>query len=163
MKNKKLTVARIVMTLLTTAMIGFIFGNSLMNAEDSSRQSGEILNLINSWLRMLNAGFGLDSFFVRKAAHFSEYAMLGLLSAVTVFLYAHRRSRLFQFGLPLCALTAVCDEMIQMFSEGRSCQVSDMLLDCSGALLGTLLVWMFISISEKKKKRKDSCERAFTE
>ena len=40
----------------------------------------------------------------------------------------------------LCVLVASLDETIQLFVSGRSGQISDVLLDCTGALLGMGLI-----------------------
>ena len=43
------------------------------------------------------------------------------------------------FSLWTCALYAVSDEIHQLFVSGRSCQLTDVLLDSAGAFVGHLL------------------------
>ena len=52
---------------------------------------------------------------------------------------------LLSFILPLLLglLTALCDETIQLFVEGRSGQISDVWLDAAGIATGALLIWIF--------------------
>ena len=50
MKDKRLLIARIVMTVLSVGAVCFIFGNSLMNADDSSELSEGVLEMLNRWL-----------------------------------------------------------------------------------------------------------------
>ena len=61
-------------------------------------------------------------------------------------------------AVPLGALTAVCDELIQTMSEGRACQITDMLIDTSGVLTGTLIVLLMITLIIRSKKNKIKTE-----
>lgn len=158
MKDKKLLIARIVLTVLSVGAVCFIFGNSLMDAEESSTLSDGVLGMLNRWLCSLNIGFELDSYTVRKAAHFTEFALLGALLCATAYLYLFRRLRSALISVPLGALTAVCDELIQTASEGRSCQPADMLIDASGVLTGTLITLLIITIIIHNKKNKAKTE-----
>lgn len=75
---------------------------------------------------------------VRKTAHATEYAVLGFLIAGS---YADRkRKQIVCLLIPFAigALYAVSDEIHQIFVPGRSCQVTDMLIDSCGVLAGTL-------------------------
>lgn len=71
-------------------------------------------------------------FFVRKAGHFTEYFVLGLLV-----LYAVRRTlrSLLSMTLTLCTLWATVpgiDETIQRFVPGRAGMMRDVFIDMSG-------------------------------
>lgn len=80
---------------------------------------------------------------VRKAAHASEYAVLGLL--LTGGLADGTKKRLYRIGAPwlVGSIYAVSDELHQMFVPGRSCQATDVMIDsfgvCFGVLVGQLL------------------------
>ena len=52
-------------------------------------------------------------------------------------------------------LYAVSDEIHQTFIEGRSGQVSDVILDTTGVLLGIIIVIGINSIYKKMKKEKE--------
>ena len=81
---------------------------------------------------------------IRKIAHFAEFAALGM--STTLFFaelwpdkHAGRHRRLlYPFGI--CALYAFSDELHQYFVPGRSMQLSDVLLDCAGALAAILFL-----------------------
>lgn len=81
---------------------------------------------------------------VRKTAHAAEYAVLGLLLAGS---YVDcRKKRGYTISIPWMIGTAyaVSDELHQFFVPGRSCQVTDMMLDSCGVALGVLvgrLLW----------------------
>lgn len=79
---------------------------------------------------------------LRKAGHFSEYFILGMLSTFTVRQMRFERKKTGAFLF--CVLVATMDETIQLFVSGRSGQVSDVMLDSVGALGGILfLVFLF--------------------
>lgn len=151
-------IARIVMTVLSAGAVCFIFGNSLMNAEDSSELSSCVQELLNSLLRSLNVDLELNSYMVRKAAHFTEFAVLGAILCATAYFYLFKRFHAVIIAVPLGALTAVCDELIQTASEGRSCQIGDMLIDTSGVLAGALSVLLIITLIILNKKNKAKTE-----
>lgn len=76
-------------------------------------------------------------FFIRKAAHLSEYALLAIL-----LLRALRSQRPFGFWKPaavvlfVAALYAVTDEFHQSFIPTRTPSVRDVMIDTTGALVG---------------------------
>ena len=155
MKNKKLIAARIIMTLLSLGAICFIFSNSLMNADDSQGMSDGVMDSINRWLCSLNINIVLDEVIIRKTAHFTEFAVLGALLCATAYLYLKKRPRSLLTAFGLGALTGISDELLQTTSTGRSCEVRDMLIDSSGALLGALAAILIITIIIRiKNKRK---------
>ena len=71
---------------------------------------------------------------LRKAGHFSEYFILGILAMLTVLQTKLRYGKL--SVLVFCVLVAAVDETIQLFVSGRSGQVTDVMLDSVGALCG---------------------------
>ena len=114
----------------------FIFSNSLLPATESSNISGGLSYTVYEFLN-LNLDFELFHTFIRKCAHFTEYAILGLFAG-----FAFKKEYFIKIVL-LCVLVASCDETIQLFVEGRSGQVSDVLIDSIGSLTGILLRRMF--------------------
>ena len=132
MKNKK----AVIFTFITLLWVAFIFFNSLMNGAASEKESGFVLEFIRNLL-------GEDSIsgtLVRKAAHFTEYFILGLLLTKTLWEYKQKIWSYITVPLFFGLFTAVCDESIQLFSAGRSGQVSDILLDFSGMVTGLIIM-----------------------
>lgn len=127
-----------------------IFHFSGMVADDSAEQSFFFKEVFSRIF-----GIGFTEFFIRKAAHVSEYAALGFLSAFA-FAYTFRQAKLFYGGIIFTFLYAVSDEIHQLFVPGRSGQVRDVLIDLGGALLGVLclgicyLIWRKIKAARKK-------------
>ncbi len=85
---------------------------------------------------------------VRKMAHFSEFALLGLLSALLTAQLSRRISFLrvyLQWCLPVihCLLYAASDEIHQIFTN-RGPAVKDVLIDFGGALVGILIARLLV-------------------
>ena len=153
MKTKKRMIARLILTLLSVVAVGAIFYNSSLDAFESTTQSDPLVDSINAFFKSIGLPIVVDDFIVRKAAHFSEYAVLGALLSVTVYLYAQKRWKSFFITLPIGAAVAVCDEVIQLFPVGRSCEVRDMLIDFSGVLTAALIVQLILYLIERHRKR----------
>ena len=122
---------------LLTVTLGVIWINSMVPKDESAALS---LGL-TAWLRSI--GIPVTDHFVRKAAHFCEF---GLLGTELTLLFRLKSGLSFQ-NLCNCAfvalLTAVTDETIQIFS-GRGSQLTDVLLDFAGALTGIALCALLI-------------------
>ena len=65
-----------------------------------------------------------------------------------------RRRRSLCITIPIGVLVAVCDELIQLSSEGRSCEVRDVLIDSSGILLGASIVMLILTVILRRRKVK---------
>lgn len=121
-------------------MVCFVWGNSLVPGEGSGNLSLEVTHLIQGVLSTVGLPYEwVTNFLVRKAAHFTEYMVLGIV-AMQAF-RPHRSSsaaRLLATALFLVLIPSL-DETIQLFVSGRAGQVTDVLIDCSGALTGVLL------------------------
>ncbi|MBR1815981.1 MAG: VanZ family protein [Lachnospiraceae bacterium] len=88
---------------------------------------------------------------VRKCAHATEYAILGMF-LVGVFYPVKKRSKSnIIYPLVCCVLYAATDEIHQLFVPGRSGQLFDVLIDGAGALVGILVI---IFILERIKMHK---------
>lgn len=125
--------------------VAFIWGHSLVQGPQSSLESGMVVALVRPIFEMLGVSdVDLMSLVVRKLAHFSEYALLGVL---TCGLFRARRRELRRGPFPtvlLVALVPVVDECIQLFVPGRTGQPTDVLIDLGGLVFGGLLAW-FVS------------------
>jgi VanZ family protein len=74
--------------------------------------------------------------YVRKTAHFTEYAVLAFLAVRACTLSASRSLRNWRYLLPLAlvVLTASLDEWNQSFEASRTSSVWDVLLDITGGI-----------------------------
>lgn len=76
---------------------------------------------------------------VRKLAHATEYAALGVLMTVMFGAYGMQGRRRFGISWACTVLYAGTDEFHQLFVPGRSGQLGDVVIDAFGALAGVLL------------------------
>lgn len=75
---------------------------------------------------------------IRKLAHFSEYACMGIL-VYTLWSQWMRRGRgLYALTIVWIFLSAACDEFHQYFVPGRYASFTDVLLDTCGGAFGML-------------------------
>ena len=128
MKNKRLVLA---WTLLILWML-FIFIMSSFNGVMSSNQSGSIATLIYNIFNIRDTE--KVSFIVRKCAHVSEFFILGILVINLVSKYNVKH--IYFISFIVCVLYASSDEFHQLFVPGRSGQVTDVLIDMIGVILG---------------------------
>jgi VanZ family protein len=139
-------------TLLNILIIVFIFSRSLKPAYESADESANTLNILSYIFP-----FDLSDHVVRKAAHFAEFMVLGCFTTITIFTYYRKPFKGIFITMFVCLATAVSDEALQIFSEGRSSQVSDVILDFSGSFTGLIVTSLLITLIYRIfKRRKDS-------
>ena len=140
---------RVLFTLALAGCIWFIFSNSMAVAEVSSVSSGRVLQLLQAVLRRLGMpGLAqrLTMHIVRKMAHFCEYTLEGFLLMLCMRVYSRRPLRHITVPMLAGVFTALTDETIQLFSQGRSSQVTDVWLDSAGVLAGILIALVFMAL-----------------
>ena len=135
-----------VLTILIWLNLALIWGNSLLPGASSEAVSGGVLAFLGRFLPVLLTETGHT--LLRKAAHFSEFAMLGLLYG--------GRYRLAKgetpFHLMLFGLTVACiDETIQIFTPERASSLIDVWIDASGFALGLVVIFTAYTIYNKIK------------
>lgn len=126
-----------------------IFNFSAQDSTDSSQLSMQVTETI---VHSVNYRFHRNwtpqeqericdemEFYVRKAAHFSEYALFAVTLAIPFYVYGVRGGWLFFWTVLICFGYACTDEYHQTFSAGRSPQFRDVLIDTCGGFTGTLL------------------------
>lgn len=144
-----LIAGRVVFTLALIGCIAFIFSNSMAVAEVSSVSSGRVLQLLQAVLRRLGhpaLAQRLTMHIVRKMAHFCEYTLEGFLLMLCMRVYSRRPLRHITVPMLAGVLTALTDETIQLFSQGRSSQVTDVWLDSAGVLAGILAALLLMGL-----------------
>ena len=120
-------------------------------AEVSEGESGKWLEVLSTLFPFL-ANNDNGMFLVRKAAHFTEYGILGVLLALELANFVKGWFRRFVEPLMLALTAAFIDETIQLFVEGRSGQVMDIWIDISGAALGILITLAIIGNRRGKRR-----------
>lgn len=155
MKRKRLLSVLIALTLV------FIWGNSLVPRETSGALSDGLMEILNEAALRLGLGenfftFMMDqdgdgieeptSHIVRKAAHVTEFAVLGALIWLRLELPGRKRDLV---GFALGAAVGVSDEVLQFFSH-RGSQLKDVVIDACGVLLGLCAVKAAAALRRRK-------------
>ena len=122
---------RIISVIITLLWVGVIFSFSLQPAESSNQISTGvgrwILEHLLPWFAekidtMPEGYLHFLHVLLRKAGHFSEFFVLGILSVLTARQMKFSKRKI--VGFLFCVLVASMDETIQLFVSGRSGQVN---------------------------------------
>ncbi len=119
--------------LLVIIWMIFIFIMSSFDADSSNNQSNLIVNVISNLFNINN--LDLLTLIIRKLAHFTEYFILGLLTYNCLRDY-HKP---YYFGIIICIIYAISDEVHQIFIPGRSMRLLDIIIDSLGAIIAILV------------------------
>ena len=131
-----------VCVILLIANLAFIWGNSLLPGEISGAFSDWVKDLIAPLLGWEGGGSGGGGL-LRKVAHFTEFACLGVCLRWFWGMLNAKRLKPFLFALG-CAVAAACiDETIQIFVPLRGPGIRDVCIDTAGALTGITLLTFF--------------------
>ena len=142
------------------AIMTFIFVMSAMPAQESSNLSGSITSFVIKVLypdyTVLPAEemakiYSFTEYLIRKCAHFSEYAALGVFLAM---FFRELLFRRYSFAAFITAvLYALSDEWHQSFINGRGSAVTDVIIDSAGALFGIALTMTLLFIRKALFKK----------
>ena len=139
--------------LLLIITLAFIWLSSLESASESAEKSEGLLIAIAPILELFLSADRINEHMIRKLAHFIEFALLG--GELILLCVIDRRTRPQQVINCLSAslAVAVIDEALQLLSD-RGPQITDVLLDFSGAVFGILFVLLIYVLVRMKKHRK---------
>lgn len=149
MKNKK-----IIFAITTFLWVAVIFSFSLQPREVSGDISGSFLRKVLEWFAprvfeqletMPQEQLEFWHMVLRKCAHFTEFAVLGVLSSLT--LLQTKVSYRFLIAIGFCLTVASVDETVQLFVDGRAGRIMDVMIDGVGALVGIGAVFCVVVTS----------------
>ena len=141
-------IKRIVYTVLIILWMITIFEFSNQNGDTSQGTSDVITDKIIEINNNLENKRDQVSFCVRKLAHFSIYAIGGILAFGFFDTYSLQKKYVIAFALMLGIVYASLDEFHQSFISGRSAQIRDVCIDTCGVITGEI-----ISCFVKKHKK----------
>lgn len=147
---------RILRFIPMVAVMTIIFIFSMMPAEQSDQTSGAFLDMFLSFMRGIRNGdislelAGEVHHLIRKCAHFTEYAALGVTVMIAIWKEWKKEKQPLLLPLIISSFYATTDEIHQYFVPGRWGTWTDVLIDSAGALAGIVLYWL---ISKKKTSR----------
>lgn len=139
--------------ILVILWMALIFFLSHQPAIESSELSSGITKRVYDIIKMIAPDIRLDleslNHIIRKLAHFGVYMILGFLLANGLRYNKKSRINAILLALLICILYAISDEIHQIFIPGRSGQVSDVLIDSLGGLVGIVL----LDLLRRRKRR----------
>ena len=142
---------RWILYIVLCLIVFFIWDNSLQNGGNSDGFSlifAEWLAPIADKLGFYGNIWALNRI-VRKLAHLTEFTILGGVLYVVLRHYIEYGTvvKTIVVGIVIASL----DEFIQLFSLGRSSQLSDVLIDTVGIIIGISVVKLTYYISHDKR------------
>lgn len=153
-KERKIKPFSVLVLVATAACMAFIWYRSTLSAVESTVESTNVLEFFEIFIKGLGLNVEITDFIIRKSAHFCEFALLGCLVMWSSYLLNYKVAINFLPVGIICLATGTIDEIIQIYSPGRSCQLSDVILDFSGAVAGVLFFLLIFLIYYKIKNRK---------
>ena len=139
--------------ILTLAVMVFIFVQSALPGEVSGAESNVIVQFVSGLTGIPAESLGL---FVRKAAHFTEFMILGMCLTLNVKDRLLLKGSSLDFGRLwpaswlIATAYAATDEIHQLFVPERACAFADVCIDSCGAALGAVVGWLAVA------RRKDN-------
>lgn len=155
----KTNLCRAISIILLVAWMITIFAFSSQNSNKSSATSSAFVENFISTIYPQFDDLSVEkqlkttdfiTVFVRKAAHFFEYFILGILSLTTIYLF--KKYKLFNcciISFMFCVIYAISDEVHQYFVPGRACRVIDVCVDSAGAISAIVLLSIIYTRSRK--------------
>ena len=140
-------------TLLVLNIV-FIWGNSLLPGEISGALSHWLKDLLSNLLSIKPSGDGGHGL-LRKAAHFTEFASLGVCLSCLLRMIRQRPWEHYIFPFLGGVAVACVDETIQIFVPDRGPGILDVMIDSTGVLAG---IGLFCLVYFMKNRGKLSAE-----
>lgn len=136
--------------LLLTALLIFIWGNSFLPGEISAAFSQWVKELLAKLFPGSGPG-GMGHGLLRKLAHFTEFAGLGVCLCWLWGMLANNTAHTLLPALGCGFAVACVDETIQRFVPGRCGCFTDVMIDFSGVCLGVSALAISIHLYTKKQ------------
>lgn len=147
-QTKKISKIHLLLPLLWMVVI---FMLSQQSASISSGQSGVFVEQLRHIAPSVDQQ--LLTFLVRKGAHIFAYFVLGILMFNTLWrvdLSKFKFNYLVGLSIIVCALYAASDEFHQLFINGRSGEIRDIIIDSCAATVGVFIISIFCKNIAKK-------------
>ena len=143
---------RIIFSLLLLIWMIIVFYLSNQDATTSTGTSNIIVLKVAEAFNVVEPN-EIDeiSFVVRKLAHFTLYAIGGILSFNLLNTYNTSIKKKFLISEIICMLYAISDEFHQLFVPGRSAEIKDVIIDSLGAFFGMFIIYYILKKSLSKK------------
>lgn len=148
-KSPGLDIINVLLLLLILLTLAFIWSRSCKSIPASRAESEAVLNVLRYPLELLVGEGNATDHLVRKLAHFFEFGVLGVEISALAWHSRDCSAKAMALTLLLGFLCGAIDETIQAFT-GRGNQFSDVLLDFSGFVTGTILLYILYRMLKGK-------------
>ena len=154
-----------VLIILAIIWMGVIFMFSAQVSDESKSSSNKVTSaVVNTVISIKKENISEEkrqkiiedkTFIVRKTAHFTEYFILGLILILFLQTKEKLTTKYIILAIIFCVLYATSDEIHQLFVDGRSCKIMDILIDTCGSSLAILGFTSIYKITTNLKKQKE--------
>ena len=132
--------------IIIVLIITFIWSNSYQNSTNSYNLSMFFTTNIQPLLIELglHPNVTILDTYVRKLAHLTEFMALG-----TVIYYTFKQiftTHIAKKSILLAICIASLDEVIQIYTPGRTATIGDVLLDTTGSMIGILIMKVLLKL-----------------
>lgn len=136
----------VIKIMLLISWMALIFLFSSQNADNSSKVSDGLIVKVSKivlgdkYEKITNSkAYGTIVFVVRKSAHMFIYFVLSLIAFSLFYEFYGVSRKTIIFTILFCLLYSISDEIHQLFVDGRSCEVRDVLIDTTSASISCFL------------------------
>ncbi len=150
---------KIIKLVLLIAWMAIIFNFSNDNGTESTKKSDLVITKIYQVItnaepskKQLQNIIDKYVYPIRKLAHFTEYAVLGILLVNFINEFKILSIKVIIISVILCMLYAISDEIHQLFSAGRSARILDVFIDTLGSSTGIIIYKLLNNKSMRSKK-----------
>ena len=152
---------KLILWMLVISCMGTIFFFSSQEATESKKVSS---GLIKTVVKIIDFNDSLSAeeideisenltFIVRKGAHFSAYALLCILITLLLTEYKILKLKRFLMAVGTSFLYACSDEIHQIFVNGRSGEIRDVIIDTLGAITGFFILCLISKLKKNGAKQ----------
>lgn len=154
-------IKKFIVIILLILSLGGMYYFSSQNGEISTKQSNSVIDivdeirqevtlkddkLINIKEKIFNKLkiYGNKSYVVRKIAHFSIYACIGIAITLFIYLFSNKIFLSAILAFILSIAYALFDEYRQLSVDGRAGSLKDVFIDSMGALTGIACIFIIL-------------------
>lgn len=155
-QNQKLAakdVWSLILLVLITATLVFIWTNSMEAPAESSEKSQRVMELLTPFLEVFVGKGNVTEFLVRKLAHFCEFGLLGCELSLMLVLRKRQTLQWYVNIAMFAFVVAALDETIQIFAD-RGSSLADVWIDFAGAATGIVGIYILHAIGRHFIRRK---------
>ncbi len=153
----KINILRAILIALLITQMWVIFGFSGQNGEESGSISRKITETVTQNIGSIQnlekeekeRVLGKIEHIIRKLAHFSLYAIIGILLMSLMSTYKLKQKNRILVSGSIGLLYAISDEIHQAFIPGRGPQIGDVGIDWCGVITGIGIVIIAIKLYKK--------------